>query len=1319
MPAPANQKRHSHPCHSVTTETTSHRRSPVSTAYAELHCLTNFSFLRGASHPEELVERAAELGYAALAITDRNSLAGVVRAHIAAQHHNLHLIVGAEITPVDAPPVVLLAPDRAAYGRLSRLITRGRLRVKKGQCHLTFDDVAALASGLIAIVTPPRRPVASAADIRHYHAYRELFGHDVYLAAELAYEQPDTERLAWLHALSNQVNIPLVAANDVHYHDAARRYLQDALTCVREKCTIHDAGRRLFPNAQRHLRTLDETGRRYAAHTDLLERTIEIAERCTFSLDELKYEYAHEVCPDDLSPIEYLAQLTWAGAARRYADGIPDKVRDLLTAELKLIEELRYEYYFLTVWDLVRFARGRGILCQGRGSAANSAVCYCLGVTAVDPARIDLLFERFVSKERNEPPDIDVDFEHNRREEVFQYIYRKYGRERAAITAEVITYHARSAVRDIGKALGLSLDRVERMSKMTEWWDNELPTDAIRAAGLNPDNRTVQMVLRLVRQVAGFPRHLSQHVGGFVITETPLCEIVPLLNGAMPGRTFIEWDKDDIDALGILKVDCLALGMLTAISGMFRMMEGTGNGERGTGNRERGTGNGERVVARGGIGDSLVSELERCKYGKHSGLSRSDRLEEGNHVGQDRLQTDKPDARGRTVRTHEPDQACRRLDSEQHCGRQCSSEPKGLHPLPHHSAGFACGIGNAANHSPGTQAAPNSQPTAGSDPRNRAHAPSPDQQATHTPHLAPPATVPRSPFPVPCSPFPVPRSPFPVPCSLSSIPPEDPRVYDMICDADTVGVFQIESRAQMSMLPRLKPRCFYDLVIEVAIVRPGPIQGGMVHPYLRRRDGLEPVWYPDERIKAVLEKTLGVPLFQEQVMKLAVVAANFTPGEADQLRRAMAAWKRHGDLSPFQTRLMKGMLINGYSREFAEAVFKQISGFAEYGFPESHSASFALLVYASCWFKRYHPAAFLAALINAQPLGFYTPAQLVRDALAHGVAVRPVDVNWSGYDCALEGKEATRPRGHEATREQGSKATKQQGSEATRQQGNEAARQRGHEVTRGVPRLCEPCFSRGSTARLTEPWHTHTRDPAGWGAGGPAVRLGMRIVRGLSADKVAGIEAARREGPITSIRQLARRDDVSRETLVRLAAADAFRSLGLDRRQVLWQILALDRQQQSLFADLEPAEQSAKLPAMTLAETVEHDYDALGMSLNAHPIELVREELRRLKVTPNAKLKATRHGRGIRVAGLVTVRQRPMTAKGMVFMTLEDETGMANLIIRPQVWDREGRKTRHKIAVVADGVVERQGKVIHVQVSRLHDLSELVGKVRHSSRDFC
>jgi len=1311
-------------------------------AYAELHCRSNFSFLRGASHPEELVAQAAELGYAALAIADRNSLAGVVRAHLAAKEHNLHLLIGAEITPIDASPLVLLAPDRAAYGRLCRLITRSRRRTPKGRCAIYLQDIAELAPGLIAIAlaqgvgasschseeaqrprnlatsarasqiprsarndrptTPPLRPSVPSS-LRPFHTYRDIFGNSLFLAAELAYDVPDAVRLEQLAELSRQTGIPLVAANDVHYHVPRRRYLQDVLTCIREKCTLAAAGRRLFANAERHLRPPAEIIRRYAACPEAIERALQIAARCTFSLDELCYEYPHELCPRDTTPVEYLAKLTWTGARERYPDGIPESVCNLAQRELELIAELKYEHYFLTVWDLVRFARRRGILCQGRGSAANSAVCYCLGITAVDPARIDLLFERFISHERNEPPDIDVDFEHERREEVFQYIYGKYGRERAGITAEVITYRPRSAVRDVGKALGLSLDRVDTLAKALEWWSDEaVPDEAIRAAGLDPRDRTVQMLVRLVRQLLGFPRHLSQHVGGFVITETPLCEIVPLENGAMPGRTFIEWDKDDIDALGILKVDCLALGMLTAINKCFALLQG--------------------------LRDSGIKGLRKeTSPGGKADVSRSEGVAEIDRAGQAGLRDYQTDAGLRAVRFDEPNAPGGGVDSKQYCGGQRPAEPEGLYSLPHHGARLTGGVGNTTHRRPGTELPPSFRRHAGENARDFTDASRADHEpATEREGLRDlgiqgfrstnnggrraraVCAAPQSLNPL-------------IPQSLPDLPPEDPAVYDMICAADTVGVFQIESRAQMSMLPRLKPRCFYDLVVEVAIVRPGPIQGGMIHPYLRRRNGLEPVIYPSEEVKKVLEKTLGVPLFQEQVMRLAVVAAGFTPGEADQLRRAMAAWRRSGQIEKFQLKLMKGMLANGLSRQFAEQIYKQIRGFGEYGFPESHAASFALLVYASAWLKRYHPAAFCAALLNSQPLGFYTPGQLIRDAIAHGVPVLPVDVNCSGYDCTLEGD-----------RDLGIKGLRDSGDD------------QGHRTT--ATRL-------GDSSLI--PQSLNPSIPAAqWGRASPCVRLGMRLVRGLSEEKVRGIIAARREAgqsagvpfsipqslnpsiplPITSIRQLARRGDVSRETLVRLAAADAFRSLGLNRRQALWHILALDDAEPPLFAELEPDEPAVELPAMSLDETVVQDYDALGFSLNAHPLGLVRQELdvlelrhegrsvrradRLVSVVPAERLRHMRNGAPVAVAGLVTVRQRPGTAKGMVFMTLEDETGMANLVIRPNVWERERRVARKKIALIAEGHVERQGEVIHVMVRRLHDLSARLANLTHRSRDF-
>ena len=1077
--------------------------------YVELHCRSNFSFLEGASHPDELCSQAARLGYAGIAITDRNSLAGAVRMHVAAKEHGLRLVVGAEITPDDAPPILLFPTDRAAYGRLSRLITRGRLRMEKGQCRILLADIEEYAEGLVGIAVPsaaqnPERerraglpshtvrnvsqkgpvsspPVACArgSDEADGHGplarYRSIFGDRLYLAAE--WHRAGDGRI-WarrLHELSRHLHIPLVAANDVHCHSPERRYLQDVLTCIREHCTLATAGYRLHANAERHLRPLEEIERLYTALPGAVECAGEIADRCRFSLDELRYEYPEELCPPGTTPMSFLRELTKAGARDRFGGAVPDRIRRLLEHELALIEELRYESYFLTVWDLVRFARSRGILCQGRGSAANSAVCYCLGVTAVDPDRHDLLFERFVSRERDEPPDIDVDFEHERREEVFQYIYGKYGRERAGITAEVITYRSRSAVRDVGKALGIPPEHVDALAKKLEWWDPKgLPPERLREAGLDAQDRTVRAMAWLVPQILGFPRHLSQHVGGFVITRGALCELVPIGNGAMPGRTFIEWDKDDIDALGILKVDCLALGMLTCLSKCFALI----------------------------------------RQGDGATKRRSD---EG--------------------------------------------------------------------------------------------------------------------------------SP-----SLDTIPSEDPAVYDMLCRADSVGVFQVESRAQMSMLPRLRPRCFYDLVIEVAIVRPGPIQGGMVHPYLRRRNGEEPITYPSPAVQQVLHKTLGVPLFQEQVMRLAVVAAGFTPGEADQLRRAMAAWRRPGVLDRFRARLIGGMLARGLSRRFAEQTFEQILGFGEYGFPESHAASFALLVYASAWLKHYYPAAYAAALLNSQPMGFYAPAQIVRDAQEHGVEARGIDVNHSGYDCTLES---------------------------------------------------------GSGARVPD---SETRRLS------PALRLGFRLIHGISREAVCGIEAARRDGPYRSVADLARRARVGRGTLTRLAAADAFRSIGLDRRRALWDVLAL-RDEPPLLRGLEPEDEPVPLPGMTLGEHVFADYDATGLSLTAHPIALVRGELNGLRASTAADIRKGTQGRPVRAAGLVLVRQRPGTAGGITFATLEDETGVVNLIIRPNVYERF-REAAHGIAWIAEGRIERVGEVVHVQASRIEDLGERLARLRVISRDF-
>ncbi len=1176
-------------------------------SYIELRCKTNFSFLRGASHPEELVERAMALGYPALGVADVNTLAGVVRAHCAAQAAGLKLLIGSEVRPVDGPPVTLYAINRTGYGRLARLITVGRRRAKKGECHLANADIWAHADDLISIV----HAAGTAGAVENLAAYRAAFGDRLYLGVQLHRGSADAACLARMQSLAKSLRIPLVAVNDVHYHDGERRFLQDVLTCVREGCKLTEAGYCLFPNGERYLKTADEMAALFRDCPDALARPHEIADRCTFSLDELRYEYPPEVCPQGRSPAEYLAELTWAGARRYYGQAIPDKVRDLVTHELRLIGELGYEHYFLTVWDLVRFARDRGILCQGRGSAANSAVCFCLGITSVDPGRIDVLFERFVSAERNEPPDIDVDFEHERREEVIQYIYGKYGRERAGIAAEVITYRPRSAVRDVGKVLGLSLDRLDAISAKVEWWsDPDQIAAHLAGVGLDPSDYTMRCLVGLCRQIVGFPRHLSQHVGGFVMTAGPLCELAPIENAAMPDRTFIEWDKDDIDALGILKVDCLALGMLTAIRKCFALI-------------------GQLELEKKGLRDSGIKGLREGTSGREVEQGVPARRAEGASV---------PAERGVQV----------------------------LH-----------GENGAAAERPG-RTAPGPRTTSSASPQS----------------LNP--SIPQS-------------------LSLADVPPEDPAVYDMICHADTVGVFQVESRAQMSMLPRLRPRCFYDLVIEVAIVRPGPIQGGMVHPYLRRRNGEEPVSYPSAAVKDVLRKTLGVPLFQEQAMKLAMVAGGFTPGEADQLRRSMAAWRRSGSIEKFRDKMIAGMRANGYTQAFAEQLFSQFSGFAEYGFPESHAASFALLVYVSAWLKCYHPAAFAAALINSQPMGFYAPAQLVRDAREHGVEVRPVDVNHSAFDCTLEvEKKRLRDSGIEGLRAGPTGTEVEQGVRARRA------------VGASVPAERDGQFHAESIAAAERPSKTTPVPPTALSASpqslplseanGPALRLGFRLIKGLPQDAITRLVAARNDGPFTSVADLARRSGLSRAVLARLAAGDAFNSLGLDRREALWQVLALD-DELPLFAGAEWAETPADLPRMGLDEQVVHDYETTGLSLKAHPMSLIRPRLRNGRIAAAKQANRCPQGRRVAVAGLVLVRQRPSTALGIVFMTIEDETGVVNLVIRPKVYERFRAAARSATAVIATGRIEREGEVVHLQVERLESVTDgMKPKVR--SRDF-
>ena len=1087
--------------------------------YVELHCKTNFSFLEGASHPDELVERAAELGYSGLAVTDRNSLAGVVRAFTATKDVSLKLIVGAELHPVDGPPVVVWAPDRAAYGQLCRLITLGRRRREKGACQLTWGDIASggnrllgglllrlpqldaldpkgrLATGAIEVgpievgkvggfPALPTNPSESNEWLNWLGAFREAFGQRGYLLCDLHRGVDDAAKLERLGQVARRARVPLLASGDVHYHLAERMLLQDCLVAVRYGQTIEQIRRERLGNSTYHLRSLSELSKLFQTRPDALDRTLEIADRCSFRLDQLRYEYPIELAPEGIKPLDYLKRLTWEGAKSRYPEGVPDKVVQLLRHEMSLIEELHYEAYFLTVWDLVRFARSRGILCQGRGSAANSVVCYCLGVTAVDPHELDLLFERFISRERNEAPDIDIDFEHRRREEVLQYIYDKYGRERAGMTGAVITYRTRSAIRDVGKALGLSADQIDGLAKSVDSRSQQGSLEQRAASvGLDLTSPQGQRFQYLVQSLIGFPRHLSQHVGGMVVTQGPLCELCPIENAAMDERTVIQWDKDDLDELGILKVDCLALGMLSALHRSLDLME-------------------------------------------------------------------------------------------QHFDRRLS---------------------------------------------------------------------------------------------LATIPREDSAVYDMICAADTVGVFQIESRAQMSMLPRLRPRTYYDLVIEVAIVRPGPIQGQMVHPYLQaRRAGIQPA-YPSEAIGQVLSRTMGVPIFQEQAMRLAVVAAGFTPGEADQLRRAMAAWRRPGVIDAFRKKLIEGMRSNGLSEEFAERVFTQIRGFGEYGFPESHAASFALLVYASCWIKHHYPAAFCAALLNSQPMGFYAPAQLVQDARQHGVEVLPADVNFSQWETTLE------------------PVPPMQAMQAESDEQKPAAR--------------------GTTSVV-------------------GVRLGLHMIRGLPAEVGRQIYAVRhQQGAFRDVSDFTRRTQLGQATVALLAEAAALESLTGNRRAAYWQALAQDRHQTDLHllqaAGVDTDDQLPEiLTPMQTIEEVYADYQATGLSLRAHPMSFVRDQLQRMRVTTSDQLRHTAHQKFVRIAGLVLMRQRPGTAKGITFVTLEDEFGSVNCVIRPDVWDRHYNVARMSNAWLVTGVLENREGVIHVLVGTIADLTRQVDGLTVRSRDF-
>ena len=1188
---------------------------PGSSAYAELHCLSNFTFLRGASHPEELVERAHALGYRALAITDECSLSGVVRAHQKAGELGLQLIIGSEIRLSDGPCLALLATNRAGYGQLCRLITHGRRHAGKGSYRLQRADLEGTLPDCLALLPlgldEPDESIAWLA---------RTFAGRAWLAVELLRDGQDAGHLQRSEQLAGSYRLPRLASGDVHMHVRGRRALQDLLTAIRLNTPVAGLGHARLSNGERHLRTPDDLASLYPP--ELMAETLAVAGRCCFSLDELRYEYPNDVTPTGLTPRAYLRRLTEQGIDRRWPDGCPDRVRAQIEHELALIAELGYEAYFLTVWDIVRYARERDILCQGRGSAANSAVCYCLGITEVDPARMNLLFERFISRERNEPPDIDVDFEHQRREEVIQYIYTKYGRERAALAATVITYRTRSAVRDVGKALGLGLEQIEALVSAVSAWRRrgEIEPEHLAEAGFDPQNPTLARLRILVNTLRGFPRHLSQHVGGFVIAAGRLDELVPVENAAMQGRTVIQWEKDDLEALGLLKVDVLALGMLSAIRRALDFI----NGFQG-----RGPGAGER----------------HAEAFEPAGLATKD------------------------TKNTKDDNPC-----------------SGLRVF--NTSSFATFVPFVVNI--------------------------PDLQDLHTrfPGPRPPALGPEQAL------------------TLAAIPAEDPGVYKMIQRADTIGVFQIESRAQMSMLPRLKPACFYDLVIEVAIVRPGPIQGDMVHPYLRRRQGKEAVDYPSQEVRSVLERTLGVPIFQEQVIKLAMVAAGFTPGEADQLRRSMAAWKRRGGLEPYEKKLLAGMQARGYRREFAERVYRQILGFGDYGFPESHAASFALLVYVSAWLKCYHPAAFCAALINSQPMGFYAPAQLVRDAREHGVEVLPVDVNSSDWDCSLEERGArSEGRGdgagyrgpgagekHAAAFERVSKTTK--GTKNTKHE-NLCTVLRASSTSffaTFVPFVVNIPELKVLHSRFLDPRTSNLEPESSALRNAPALRLGLRLVRGLSESAAQRIATARGAGAFSNVQDLARRAGLNRGDLKALAAADALKGLAGHRHRAAWEVAGVE-DAMPLYGLDRFNEKSPRLHEPNAGQAVLADYAQLGLSLRDHPLALIRGRLRERGFLAADEVALRAPGEIVRAAGLVLIRQRPGNGRA-IFVTLEDEHGGLNLLIWADLAERQRKILlgAQLLGVVAE--IQRAEGVQHLVCRRLEDHSDLLGGLAVVSRDF-
>ncbi len=1061
-------------------------------AYAELHCISNFTFLRGASFPEEQVQRAWELGYEAIAITDECSLSGVVRAHGAAKaiakerterdavKAPIQLVIGSEFRLEQDCHLVILACNRRGYGFLSHLISCARRESPKGSYQIDRKMIEAnLPHDCLVLWLPIKEHTPEQLASQAVWLQR-LFSGKLWIAAELLLRGDDRVRLRQLQKLGRQYGIPLCAAGGAYMHVPSRRILQDTVTAIRLGRHIEKLGLDSECNGQRHLRSRVQLSKLYPS--DLLEETVRIARQCKFSLDELRYEYPQELVPPEYTPHGWLRELTERGIRERWPEGATPKVRNIVEHELMLIKELQYEHYFLTVHDLVAFARSQGILCQGRGSAANSAVCYCLGITEVDPARIEVLFERFISKERNEPPDIDVDFENARREEVIQYIYNKYGRHRAALAATVITYRSRSAVRDVGKVLGLEDELLDHISKSIYWWGASLE-EQLSDSDIDYTDKKIQMLVTLAKALIGFPRHLSQHVGGFVISQGPLTHLVPIENATMQDRTVIQWEKDDLESLGLLKIDVLALGMLTAV---------------------------QKCLA-------LVSD-----YSKE-------------------------------------------------------------------------------------------------------------------------------------------------PLTIQKIPAEDPKVYDMMGQADTIGVFQIESRAQMSMLPRLRPRNYYDLVIQIAIVRPGPIQGDMVHPYLNRRNGKEPVSYPSEAVRDALERTMGVPIFQEQVMQLAMVAAGFSGGEADQLRRAMAAWKRKGGLEPYREKLVKGMLERGYEEGFAEKLFNQIKGFGDYGFPESHSASFALIAYVSSWFKRYHPAAFCCALLNSQPMGFYAPAQLIKDARHHDVLVHPVNVNASDYDCTLEFADAY--------------------------------------------------------VKPDSPCHYNTA---------AQLRLGLRMAKGLSEQGAEAIVEARQTGLYTNVQDLVFRSGINRTDLEALAAADALRDLSGDRHRAFWQASGIETASQqpavvaggsspNFFTDPDFDNDfgaDVLLPVATEGQNIVGDYTATGLTLRRHPVALFRPHLEKYQVLKAIDLELVENEGNAKITGIVTCRQRPMTAAGVTFLTLEDESGFVNVVVWPSLGEKHRPVVRQAMLMGVAGHVQKSEGVIHLIARELVDLSHWLGTMEVSSRDF-